>query len=675
MEMAPLRMLVLPNGSGLPSEMLLDWEKSFHSAGLRVELWGAHWMWPTADEIRGDAVTLLKGLVDEMCTQLISRFFGKPFVIVGHSLGSLVALVLARSLEQRKLPIPRHVFFSGAAWPGRKDLTEDPDDVVYDEDLLEVLEQQVGQTGGQLPRMSMLSIMRSELKLQHGVVRWIKQQNEVKLRCDVTVFGGTEDPIAPVNSLKKWERVCSEGSKFEIKLFAGEHFYVTNAETQSAVVRELIAKLFPVSTIAMMESRTMIDGLNSKVESYPSEKCLHSMFMEAAKRTPNTIAVHYEGKTLTFRQVDEQSERLADYLFDIGVRPNWISGIFMEHCIEFVIAYIAALKAGGAYMPLEIVYPPDLLERVMEESKPIIVLTKKKYRNRLPAWQHALEMDENWLDILARQNIPAMPADRAVTHPGDLAYVVMSSGTTGVPKGICCPHRGAVHSYHWRLTHCPFKEDDRVACHVFFVWELLRPMLGNRPLYIIPDNIIYDPVKLVDYLDNHGITRILFTPSLLQLILDTCSSEELRQKMSKLRLVWLCGEVVTMELRDRFVRLFPKCELRNLYSVSECHDVSAVDLAAMSDCDKLLSRKRTYWMTFTVLPLSGYLESCTLVDPAWPLGISIVRNRQQSASSITPCQERLFTGRVIVHASWQMATLNSSGAATSWSKFVDTAWY
>ena len=290
----------------------------------------------------------------------------------------------------------------------------------------------------------------------------------------------------------------------------------------------------------------------------------------------------------------------------------------MEHCIEFVIAYIAALKAGGAYMPLEIVYPPDLLERVMEESKPIIVLTKKKFRIRLPAWQHALEMDDDWLKLLVQKNIPPMPADRAATHPDDLAYVVMSSGTTGVPKGICCPHRGAVHSYHWRLTHCPYKEDDRVACHVFFVWELLRPLLGNRPLYIIPDNIIYDPVQLVDYLDTHGITRILFTPSLLQLVLDTCSSVVLQQKMSKLRLVWLCGEVVTMELRDRFVHLFPQCELQNLYSVSECHDVSAVNLSAMSDHDKLLSTK--YASCGEVMPnVRAYVldDSCSPV----PVGV------------------------------------------------------
>ncbi|KAG6618598.1 Linear gramicidin synthase subunit D [Phytophthora cinnamomi] len=586
-EAAPLRVLALPHAGGASRTLALEWGKSFRAAGLAVELWGVDW------ESEGEGP--VAELVAAVCAQLSGGFFGKPFVLAGHSLGALVALALAHELERRQFSTPRHVFLSGAAGPGSWTLYDDAAVLQHDAELLKLL-QQWGGTDQQLlaipeQKHKLLTALRADLRLHNSVVQWFTQQQEVKIHSDVTVFGGEEDPAAPKDSLAQWKDVCGEGTEFDVKLFPGGHFYLTSTESQEAFARSFIAKLEAVSAIVVMESRALIDGLNAKMGPYPSEKCLHDMFAEAAKRTPDAIAVYYEGKTLTFREVDEQSERLADYLFHAGIRPGSISGIFMEHCIEFVIAYIAALKAGGAYMPLEIVYPPDLLERVMEESKPVIVLTKKKFRNRLPAWQQALELDDGWLESLTQQNIPTMPLDRIRTHPDDLAYVVMSSGTTGVPKGICCPHRGAVHSYDWRLTHCPYKEDDRVACHVFFVWELLRPMLGNRPLYVIPDNTIYDPVKLVDYLDTHSITRILFTPSLLQLILDTCSKEVLLQKLSKLRLVWLCGEVVTLELRDRFVRLFPTCELQNLYSVSECHDVSAVDLAAMSDFDNSLSTK------------------------------------------------------------------------------------
>ncbi|KAF1794749.1 Alpha/Beta hydrolase fold [Phytophthora cactorum] len=543
-EVAPLRVLVLPHAGGASRALALEWGKSFRSAGLNVELWGVDWTW-TVEDVVVDAAARSLELVAAICTQLSSGFFGKPFVLVGHSLGALVALALTHYLEQRKFLTPRHVFFSGAAGPGSWTLY-DTNVLQQDTELLKLLEQWGG-TDKQLleipeQKQKLLAALRGDLKLHNGLVQWFTQQKEVKIRSDVTVFGGSEDTAAPAESLSKWKEVCAEGSEFEVKLFTGGHFYLTSAESQETFVKSFIAKLEMVSAIVVMESRTLIDGLNSKHGSYPSDKCLHDMFYEAAKRTPDAIAVYYEGKTLTFRQVDEQSERLADYLFHAGVRPNCISGIFMEHCIEFVIAYIAALKAGGAYMPLEIVYPPDLLERVMEESKPTIVLTKKKFRNRLPAWQQALELDDGWLESLAQQKIPVMPAARTRTHPDDLAYVSCLQEPQVSPKDLLPSPRS--------------RSFVRLASHSLSVQ-------ARR---------------------SRGLPRLLCVGI-------AASNARQPTALSKLRLVWLCGEVVTLELRDRFVRLFPKCELQNLYSVSECHDVSAVDLAAMSDFDNSLSTK------------------------------------------------------------------------------------
>lgn len=81
--------------------------------------------------------------------------------------------------------------------------------------------------------------------------------------------------------------------------------------------------------------------------------------------------------------------------------------------------------------------------------------------------------------------------------------------------GIMCPHRGSVFSYNWRHVNYPFQEDDRVACNVFFTWEMLRPLLKGIPMFIIPDSVIYDPPLLLKFLENNRITRMLLTPSLL----------------------------------------------------------------------------------------------------------------------------------------------------------------
>lgn len=594
-DLAPLRVLVLPFAGGSTRSLALEWGKSFRDARLPVELWGVDWTW-TGESGRASAYAALAiEVVTAVTAALSGCFFDKPYAIVGHSLGALAAFALVEHLHDKKFALPRHVFLSGAASPAHAQVYDELTLLNNDDELLKLLKQWNGTDDELLAipekRKPLLAQLRDDLKLHNALVKWFHQNPEVRIGAGTTVYGGLSDATASVESLEAWKIVTAASSSFEVQTFPGDHFYLTGAESQAAFTASFVAKLQAVVTQAALEARALIAEWNSKTASYPEDKCLHDLFYAAVKRTPDDVAIFYEGKTLTFSQVDALSERLADYLFHVGVRPNCISGIFMEHSIEFVIAYIAALKAGGAYMPLEIVYPPDLLERVMEESKPTIILTKSKFRNRLPEWQLALNMDEGWAEALERQNIPPMPEDRRPTHPDDLAYVVMSSGTTGVPKGICCPHRGAVHSYDWRLNNCPFVDNDRVASHVFFVWELLRPMLGNKPLYVIPDDTIYDPVRLVEYISVNSITRILFTPSLCQLVLDTCSSDVLLEKLKSLRIVWLCGEVVTMELRDRFVKLFPDCELQNLYSVSECHDASAVDLAHMSEFDNALSSK------------------------------------------------------------------------------------
>lgn len=588
-EFAPLRLLVLPAAGSSAKALALEWSKSLRDAGVGIEVWGVDWSWADADAGSCSSAQWLAAVR----AQLSARFFDKPYVVAGHSLGALAAVAFVRHLQTQHFALPLHVIVSGAAGPAHWTLF-DAATVLQRDDALLALLRQWGGTDEELlslpaQRELLLRQLRFDLQLHNALVQTLESAAPLALATSVTVLGGESDASVPVATLTAWQAAVAAPHHVDVQTFAGGHFFLTSAASQDAVTAALVTVLQAVSARNALESRALIAQWNAKTAPYPADQCLHDLFAAAVTRSPDAVAVYDEGRTLTFAQVDAQSERLADYLFHVGVRRNCISGIFMEHCAEFVVAYVAALKAGGAYMPLEVVYPPDLLARVLEESKPTIVLTKRAFRHRLPAWQEALELDAGWREQLP--NVPSMPADRERTQPDDLAYVVMSSGTTGVPKGICCPHRGAVHSYDWRLVNCPYAPDDRVASHVFFVWELLRPILGNVPLYVIPDDTIYDPVRLVAYLAQHAITRVLFTPSLLQLVLDTCAGDELQRSLGSLRLVWLCGEVVTVELRDRFVRLFPTCELQNLYSVSECHDVSAVDLAHASAFDQSLSAK------------------------------------------------------------------------------------
>ena len=135
----------------------------------------------------------------------------------------------------------------------------------------------------------------------------------------------------------------------------------------------------------------------------------------------------------------------------------------------------------------------------------------------------------------------------------------------------------------------PYKEDDGVeveACNVFFVWEMLRPLLRGQTLLVISDDVIYDPPALIEYLSSTGTTRMLYTPSLLEAVLDSKYVSDLGEgpieALKKLKTIFLCGEVVTVSLQERCKEKLPWASLWNLYSVSECHDVACVNLAGSS---------------------------------------------------------------------------------------------
>ncbi|XP_070554169.1 uncharacterized protein [Ptychodera flava] len=312
---------------------------------------------------------------------------------------------------------------------------------------------------------------------------------------------------------------------------------------------------------------------------YESQGLLHDMFTRQAKLTPDAVAVvSDDGRKMTFGELDAKTDCLATNLRILGVVPDSIVGIYMEKCIEYTISYIAILKAGGAYLPIDISYPPPLLSSVLEDSQPVVVVTVESIADNVKEAKQVVILNENWPERLQKENDKHPPFDGPPKLTLDnLAYTVYSSGTTGKPKGIMCPHRGAVFSYHWRHINYPFKPDERVACNVFFVWEMLRSLLKGIPLYIIPDNVIYDPPLLVDFLKRHKITRILFTPSLLETVVNT-DNIDIAGSLKNLRVIWFCGEVVTTALRDRVAKTLPWVQLLNLYSISESHDVSAADL-------------------------------------------------------------------------------------------------
>ncbi|ESP02709.1 hypothetical protein LOTGIDRAFT_171784 [Lottia gigantea] len=328
---------------------------------------------------------------------------------------------------------------------------------------------------------------------------------------------------------------------------------------------------------------------------YESLGLLHELFTKQALKTPDRIAVHaVDDREVTFKELNDWTDILATALQNRGVLPNTPVGLYLEKGIEFVITYIAALKSGGAYLLIDSSYPKHLVKAILEDAKPNVVVTVPETTAILEesGARNIIILDKVWQERLAAENESRPKPKSPDVHLDCMAYIVYSSGTTGKPKGIMCPHRGAVFSYTWRHEAYPYQDDDREACNIFFTWELLRPLLKGITLYPIPNNVIFDMPIVTNLLEKNNITRMLVTPSLLETIINT-SNIDLQKAFQSFRQIWFCGEVVTTALLGNCMKLFPTIRFINLYSVSECHDVAAGDLTEMYEKDKdtLMSRK------------------------------------------------------------------------------------
>lgn len=308
---------------------------------------------------------------------------------------------------------------------------------------------------------------------------------------------------------------------------------------------------------------------------------LAASFCKQAHATPDAIALEDKTHTYTYAELDDITAKLADTLRHRGVGRDDPVGVLMGRSADYVIACLAALRAGGAFLVLETAYPPGMMADVIDDARPTAIVTKREHVGRIKADVPLILMDE------MHGSSNGFKSDSASKDDYDLeklAFISYSSGTTGRPKGIANPHRAAVRSYDLRFKVSDLAPGDRVACNVFFIWEILRPLLRGATTFCIPDDASYDPVALVDLLSSRNITETLMTPTLLATILSRHA--RLGERLPELRTLWLNGEVVTTDLVLRAMKALPNTRLLNCYSASETHEIACGDIKEMLNTDQ-----------------------------------------------------------------------------------------
>ena len=221
-----------------------------------------------------------------------------------------------------------------------------------------------------------------------------------------------------------------------IERMLGHFQHLLEAVTSDADQR--ISRL-PLLTGA--EQQQVLEEWNATRKAYPHDKCIHQLFEAQAAHTPDAVAVRFGAELLTYRELNERANQLANYLRELGVGPEMRVGICLERSLDMIIGLLGILKAGGTYVPLDPQYPIERLAFMLEDSNIIILLTDENLEQALPvSHAHVVCLDalQDETSNYSAENPPNL------SYPDNLAYVMFTSGSTGKPKGIAVTHRNVV---------------------------------------------------------------------------------------------------------------------------------------------------------------------------------------------------------------------------------------
>ncbi|MDP9966940.1 natural product biosynthesis luciferase-like monooxygenase protein/amino acid adenylation domain-containing protein [Variovorax paradoxus] len=306
---------------------------------------------------------------------------------------------------------------------------------------------------------------------------------------------------------------------------------------------------------------------------------LPELFERQALRTPEAVAISFEALNLSYQELNDQSNRLAHHLISLGIGPESIVALALPRSPQLIVSLLAILKSGAAYLPLDVEYPRDRLQYMLDDARPRCIISDSTALSQI-ATNGLLELrTDDPIFINRLRSCPTTnPTNAERTQPLTslhLAYVLYTSGSMGKPKGVAGTCRALLNRLQWDIRE---PDVDTVYAQrttpnfIDFVWEVFMPLFGGHRMVIVPPSLSKDVHGLIALLAEQKVTRIVLVPSLLQAMLD--DDADLGLRLPNLR-YWSCGgEALTPALADRFGNAMPHALLINLYGTSEFWDAA-----------------------------------------------------------------------------------------------------
>lgn len=390
-----------------------------------------------------------------------------------------------------------------------------------------------------------------------------------------------------------------------------EH-YGTLLEHIAAAPDQLLSEL---QLLTQPERNQLLVEWNDTQVDYPYNQCIHELFEEQAEKRPDAVAVIFEGKQLTYGQLNKKANQLAHYLNAQGVGPEALVGICVERSLEMIIAVLGILKAGAAYLPIDPELPTGRLRQILQDADTRWVLTQSEFTAQIPDFCRTVNLDceiegEGRLDEYS----PVLILDGQ-----QLAYMLYTSGTTGLPKGVGVNHNNLVNQYFAWETAYGLQDSYvhlQMARYTFdvFAGDWIRALCSGGKLVICPKETLLQPVQLYALMQREQVTIAEFVPAVLRLLAEYL--EETGQRLAFMKLLicgsdrWYVGEY------KRFLRLCDQqTRLINSYGLTE----ATID-------STYFETQQVGSLTQELVPLGqGFANTCAYILDRWlnpaPIGV------------------------------------------------------
>lgn len=319
----------------------------------------------------------------------------------------------------------------------------------------------------------------------------------------------------------------TQGDSFKVELKAHDnyisqqylHYFVHYLQV---ALQNILHNKNELSLDAHDYQRMIVDW-NTTQQRYPHEKTLHQLFEEQVKKTPHAIALVYEGKQLTYQRLNHQANQLAHHLLrQYQVKPDELIALCLDRNELTLIAILAVLKSGAAYVPIEPTYPDERLSYILQDTNAGIVLTNAKYQGRIQAFSAGAVIALDAAAYQAHLQLQAVGNPITAVTGKNLAYVIYTSGTTGKPNGVMIEHHSIINTLFSLAPVYQLTKNKRASAYTSYVFdvsvaEFFAVLIAGGELHLL-DAERKDINQLSAYLLSHKINVAYLPPAVLSIL-------------------------------------------------------------------------------------------------------------------------------------------------------------